>query len=219
MLSSVGLPLITVATNAWDVRPHIQLPFPALGLAAALHTVSGGYGAGLISSSTSYREQVLPMNSSQLSDPLLGGASFEIVHSGAAFTRMDKIDHLSRWPEAVANLRVCLDDPRFDRNCGRCRKCLLTYAGFRVTGVEPTCFDPTPSDEAVLRWARRFSSHPVFVADMRSIIEAAEARGLDEPWVRAARRRLRVITAHKAAAILAPNLSGRAARLLRRVVR
>jgi hypothetical protein len=86
----------------------------------------------------------------------------------------------------------------------------LTYLAFHVLGCEPDCFDVTPSPEVVLAWCRRFSSHPVFVSEMRAILAEADARGIDEPWVRAARRRLRVISGHQLLTQLSPAWSARA---------
>jgi hypothetical protein len=175
-----------------------------------MHLLGGRFGTGLLPGTASYAELVLPLDSTPLSDPLLGGSSFAIVHDGAAYNRLEKIRRLAGWPEAVANLRFCLEDPRHDRNCGRCRKCLLTYLAFHVLGCEPGCFDVPPSPDVVLRWARRFSSHPVFVAEMRAILAEADARGIDETWVATARRRLRVIGANQLLTQLSPAWSARA---------
>jgi hypothetical protein len=154
-----------------------------------------------------------------MSDWLLGSASFEIIHDGAAHNRLEKVRRLTQWAEALDNLRVCLEDPRHDRNCGRCRKCLLTYLAFRVLDVEPRCFETTPSTAALREWAGHFTSHRLFVADMRAIVEEADRRGLQEPWVRAAKRRLRVISARRAITSLSPELSRRAAQFAWKVRR
>jgi hypothetical protein len=208
MLDAAGLPLLTVSTNLWsfvrDTHPHFQVA----GVASALHTVAGRFSAGLISSTASYGELVLPLASTPISDRLLGSTSFEIVHDGAAFNRLEKIRHLATWDAALEHLRVCLEDPRHDRNCGRCRKCLLTWLSFRVVGVEPRCFESPPTPDVVLRWASRFSSHPVYVAEMKAVLAEADARGIDEPWVRAAKRRLRFISVRRAVEDVAPRPVG-----------
>jgi hypothetical protein len=219
LLRSLGLELIAVRTNAWELVPNTHVHFPMLGVASALHLVGGRFGAGLIASTASYGQRVLPLDSTPVSDWLMGGSSFEIVHDGAAYNRLEKIRRLVKWDEAVDGLRVCLDDPRRDRNCGQCRKCLLTYLAFRVLDVEPRCFDTPPSPAAVRAWAGSFTSHWVFVNDMRAIVEEAESRGLDEPWVQAARRRLRIIAARRVLTELSPSLSRRAAKLAWKVRR
>jgi hypothetical protein len=209
MLRSVDLPLITVSTNGWELH-GTGTHFPILGVTSALHLVGGSFGSGLVSSTSTYRNLVLPLDSTPASDPLLGSSAFEIVHYGAACNRLDKVRSLARWPEAVDNLRVCLQDPSNAANCGRCHKCLLTYLCFRVLGVEPGCFEPVPSDDVVFEWSQRLSVSPVFIADMEAILDEADARGLDEPWVRAARRRLRKTATRRALSILSPSLSKRA---------
>ena len=209
MLRGVPVQLVPIATNAWDVH-GMGTHFPVLGVASVLHLMGGAFGAGLVSSTASYAELVFPLESTPASDPLLGGSSFEIVHYGAACSRLEKVRRLAQWPEAIDNLRFCLHHPRHDGNCGRCHKCLITYMTFRVLGVPPRCFEQVPSDELILAWSRRLSVNPVFVADIRAILGEAAARGLDEPWIRAARRRLRVIAARRSLTDLSPSLSARA---------
>jgi hypothetical protein len=48
---------------------------------------------------------------------------------------------------------------------------------------------------------------------MRAIVAEADRCGLDEPWVSAAKRRLRVIRARRAMSTLSPTFSRRAAEL------
>jgi hypothetical protein len=219
MTDSLGLELITVTTNAWDVIPRPAMHFSALGLAGALHLLGGRFGTGLVPSTASYAQLVFPIDSSPLSDWLLRSNGFELIHHGAAHDRLEKLRRLTEWDEALTNLRVCLEDPRHDRNCGRCRKCLVTYLAFRVLGVEARCFDPPPSPATIREWAGTFTSHRLFVAEMRAIVNEADRRGFDEPWVRAAKRRLRVIRTRRAMSIMSPDLSSRAARLAWKVSR
>ena len=217
MLASLDLDLITVKTNAWELLPPTYSHFPGVGVAAALHVVGGAFGAGLLPSAAAYAALALPLDSNPMSDWLLGGSSFAIVHDGAAYNRLEKIRRLEPWGEAIANLRFCLSDPAHDRNCGRCRKCLLTRLAFHVLGIEPRCFDTKPSVESVAAFAGSFSSRPIFVAEMQAIMDEAGRRGMREPWMRAARRRFRVIAARRALTEVAPSFSDRAARALWRL--
>jgi len=219
MLSDLGLDVITVRTNAWELLPPRTVHYPASGVASALHVVAGRFGAGLFAATASYRNLVLPFDSSPVSDRMLGSSSFEIVHDGAAYNRLEKLRRLAEWDEAMRNLRFCLRDPRHDRNCGRCHKCLLTFLAFRVLGVEPRCFETPPTPGAAVAWARNFPGRPMFVAEMRAILDEANARGLNEPWVRATRRRLQVIAARRALGELSPTLTARASRAYRRLSR
>lgn len=216
MLASLDLDVISVKTNAWELLTATYSHFPGLGVASALHVVGGGFGAGLLPSTADYAALALPLDSNPMSDWLLGGSSFAIVHDGAAYNRLEKIRRLASWDEATENLRVCLREPRHDRNCGRCRKCLLTLLEFHVLGIEPRCFDAKPSAETVVAFAGSFSSHPVYVAEMQAIVEEARRRRMHEQWMRAARRRLRVIAARRALTEVSPTFSDRAARAVER---
>jgi hypothetical protein len=49
------------------------------------------------------------------------------------------------------------------------------------------------------------------VQEAQTLVDEAASRGVDEPWVRALRRRLRVITTKRAIRAAAPTWSGRVA--------
>jgi hypothetical protein len=148
---------------------------------------------------------------------LLGSSSFAVVHDGAAYNRLEKLRLLAGWGEAIESLRVCPVDPRHDRNCGRCTKCILMILTFRVLGIEPRCFDPVPTDETVLRRAGSIQSHPLFVQEARTILDEAAARGINEPWVRALRRRVWLIRSKESLRQLFPVFADRVAAAHRRV--
>ena len=217
MLDPLGVELVTLETNAFELRPPAPSHFTAMGLASVLHAVSDSFSAGVVSSTDAYAVLTLPLDGTPLSDPLLGRAGFELVHEGAAWNRLEKLRVLSESEEALANLRVCLDDPRHDRNCGRCRKCISTYISLQVLGVTPSCFDPPPSPAAVLRWVRHFSNHRIYVNEMRAVVAEADRRGFDAPWVGAARRRIVVLTMRRSAHDVAPRTAAAAERSYERV--
>jgi len=218
MTDSLGIELITVRTNAWELLPHSRMHFSILGVSSALSLLGGRFGAGLIPSTATYGNPVLPLDSTPTSDALLRSDAFEIVHHGAAYSRLEKIRRLAGWDDAMRNLRFCLEDPH-DHNCGRCRKCVLTYLELRALELEPDCFDERPSNDAVMRFVKTLSSHRLYVVEMLDILAECERHGLREPWVGAAKRRLRVIDARRALTALSPELSQRAARLLWKVQR
>jgi hypothetical protein len=209
MLRSIDLPIITVTTNAWELN-GTGTHFSAMGVSAALHVLGGGFGGGLVASTASYDALLFPLDSTPASDPMLGGRSFELVHYGAAYNRLEKIRRLAQWDEAISNLRFCLEQPAIDGNCGRCQKCLATYLVFRVLDVEPRCFDPIPTEEAVLAFSRRLCTNLVLQAVIRAALDEAETRGLDEPWVKAARHRMRVLDARRWLFALSPTVARRA---------
>ena len=215
MVDSLGLELAVVATNAWTLPVPIG-HFTGMGVAAALHVLGGQFGAGLVPSTATYRDLVVPLNTSPVSDWLLGSSRFEIVHDGARYNRLEKLRFLSEWPEAMDSLRVCLDDPRHDRNCGVCHKCMMTLAAFRVLGVEPRCFDRMPTGDELRGWARTLPSRPYYLQEGSFLLAAAAERDVDEPWVRTLRRRVRTAYTKQAVRAAWPGLADGAASLHRR---
>jgi hypothetical protein len=69
-----------------------------------------------------------------------------IVHDGARFSRLDKVRELAAWPTALANLRVCTENPATGLNCGECEKCIRTRLELLAAGIEAT---PALGDSAV----------------------------------------------------------------------
>jgi len=216
MTDSLELDLVVVATNAWTLPVPIG-HYTGMGVAAALHVLDGRYGTGLIPSTATYRDLVVPLNSSPVSDWMLGGDAFAIAHDGAAANRFEKLDALTAWPEAMAALRVCLVDPAHDRNCGECHKCMMTLAAFRVLGVEAPCFDRAPTPAELTAWARRWPSGRYYLQEGLVLVDAARARGVDEPWVRALRNRIRVAQVKDGVRAAWPGLADGAASVHRRI--
>ena len=191
MSDSIGLDHVVVETNAWDLpvpTPH----YTGMGVSAALHVLGGAHRAGLIPSTASYPDLVVELNSSPVSDWLLGGTAFAVVHDAARFNRFEKLAVLTDWPEALSSLRVCLSDPRRDRNCGTCHKCMMTLAAFRLLGITASCFDRAPTGAELTAWARRWPSSRYYQQEGLVLVDEARARDVDESWVRALRNRIRV---------------------------
>jgi hypothetical protein len=208
MLDSVGLELITVTTNAWDPQPP-DARYVAIGVAATLHLLGGRFGTGLIPSTVDYRNLVIPISSNPVSDPLLGSRSLPIQHDGAGFGRLEKVRMIAGWDEALESLRVCLRDPRHDRNCGECPKCMLTLLEFRVLGVEPRCFDRLPSDDEFARWTSALPNHGLHRNEARAILDEAELRGMHASWIAPLKRKLLMIRSKDAVRQVAPRFSER----------
>ena len=74
-------------------------------LASCLHLFKGRCGAGLIASSKPYDDLLLPSGSNPITDPLMSGDRFEIVHDGAAFSRAVKVAAIGQWRAGVEALR------------------------------------------------------------------------------------------------------------------
>ena len=216
MSDALGLEHVVVATNTWEL-PVPEEHYTGMGIAAALHVLAGGFGAGLIPSTATYRDLVVPLNSSPVSDWRLGGAAFRIEHDAAQYNRFEKLRYLATWPEAMDSFRVCLQDPRHDRNCGVCNKCMMTLTAFHIIGVEPTCFDRVPTTDDIHRWARTIPRNRYYLQEGSFLVDAADAAGLDEPWVSALRTRIRVARLKDGVRSAFPELAERAASAHRRV--
>jgi hypothetical protein len=206
-VGDVGLDLLTVQTNMWEVARGRAYPIGA-GLASVLHLLGGRFTTGLIPATMTY-DHLVPLGSSPVSDNLLGGRSFTVEHDGAATERFDKIRALSGWEAARRDLRVCLYSGERDRNCGRCTKCVFAILAFRLLGDAPPCFDRMPDTGEVLRIVRSVPSNPVYLQEATRLANEAVARGVDDDWVRALRRRLWSMRTKDAVRGVAPRWSSR----------
>lgn len=66
---------------------------------------------------------------------------------------MSKLRVLVQYPEALARLRVCWENPS-SYNCGQCEKCVRTMLGLRAFGIERcAAFPNTLTPELVRRQA------------------------------------------------------------------
>jgi hypothetical protein len=59
------------------------------------------------------------------------------LHDGAAYSRCEKTEYVSRSAVALRNLHVCFRAGS-DHNCGACEKCLRTMATLDVLGKLPS---------------------------------------------------------------------------------
>lgn len=161
-----------------------------LHVAAVLSLFSGRFGSGLISSTGSYRDLLLPWGTNALTDPMLGSRSFEIVHFGASRRYVDKLRELSQWPGVLANLRFCHRPPK-QRNCGRCKKCVQVGLLFRSLGLQPPLLRPLDDATACQVLEQILAApEPVNHERMCAILAGAEQLGIDAPWVELIRREL-----------------------------
>jgi hypothetical protein len=150
-------------------------------LASCMMLLQGTYATGVIANSFPYSHMYLPWGSNPITDRLLSSACFDIVHDGAAFTRIEKVQILSQWPESVQNLRVCLVGEKRDENCCRCEKCIRTILEFRVLGLGlPACFEHDVSNIQIVRL--NFTP-PGRIYYYSSILAAAKENHISASWV------------------------------------
>lgn len=190
VVGDLGLELIPVRTSfGYQPQPRWD-DGQGAHLAAVLTLFSGRFGSGLISSTGSYRDLLLPWGTNALTDPLLGSRSFEIAHFGSAARYVDKLRELSRWPGVLDKLRFC-HKPPMQRNCGRCKKCVQVGLLFKSLGLEPPLRQPLDDATACQVLEQILEApEPVNHERMCSILEGAERLGIDAPWVDLIRREL-----------------------------
>lgn len=188
VLAPLGVELVPVRTNFRAVVPLNWEHSHACGLAGVLHLFKGCLAKGLIPSTEPYNRLLLPWGSNPITDPLLSGAGFPIIHDGAGFCRTDKAGRLGAWREGCDALRVCWTGDVYDGNCGRCEKCLRTVLNFRVHGLPGPASLPGTVTAAQVEaidfdaGARR--------GEWSTLLAAADTHGVTEDWVAVARRKL-----------------------------
>jgi hypothetical protein len=169
-----GKTLIPVETNFYPFGySHNLSRVLTQGSTLASVALLLGYPRAYIPSSSDY-DDLIPLGTHPLTDPLYSTEAVEIVHDGAEAKRTDKVARIAACEPALAALRVCLED--MNVNCGRCAKCLRTMAALELLGQRPPSF-PWPLSAGAIRRAD-WSQEPVA---LRHNIEFAA--GLGHPWL------------------------------------
>jgi len=188
MTDDAGLQFYTGATNLRTIPMSWTDTF-ATAVAASLAFFQPACAFGLVPSFQDWTHVRFDHGSNPLTDPLLSSPSFQIIHDGAGFGRIDKLRHLANWPAALRHLRVCWQGDQLDRNCGRCEKCVRTMLMLRICGVrEPGAFprelDVGQLDDLVI-------NSQAGLDEFSYLLEEARRIGLDEPWMKPTARALR----------------------------
>ena len=184
IVESLGMDFIPMTTNLRELETP-WWDFHGAAGASCLTLLRRGFRAGLIPSTEPYDGLVLPWGTNPVTDWMMSSDSFPIVHDGAGFSRMQKVEALARWPEALQNLRVCLEGNkgREDENCNACEKCIRTVLAFRVLGVGlPSAFSHDVSVGQILG-LRRLDA--MKISELQRILDKAHATAVGAPWVRA----------------------------------
>ncbi len=189
LAASLGRPLRLAATNWEAVMPALPgyvgyfIPTVAVQL-----LTSAGYGWIAAPSVYSYDRFAPSIENNALTDPLLGRPGLPIRHFGAWARRIDKVAAVAAWPEALEHLRPCDLALPDGRACTTCRKCVQTALLFLGLGlpVPRALGGRPPATEAV----ERFEMPPYALLALVDAADAARARGVDDPWVEVAERRI-----------------------------
>ena len=149
--ADLALPVVILDTDARaKLDPFIswELSHGAFMAACGL-ALSPMIGEMLIASSH-VKGHTRPWGTHALLDPQWSSAQVGVTHDG---------DHRSRWQKtalvasndtALGSLHVCFEGGH-DRNCGKCRKCLLTMSALEGLGVLERCdrFDAALDPEII----------------------------------------------------------------------
>lgn len=182
ILDSVGVDLIPLVTNFRELDQDWEDAHGA-AIVSCLMFLENLYPLGLVASSFPYKSLVFPYGSNPLTDRYLSSSSFQVIHDGAGYSRVEKIKEISNWQEVRDHLRVCWQGAKLDKNCCQCEKCIRSILGFRALGAGlPSCFpqDVTNQQIADLEVRQQFHLEAYFPP----ILDTAKARGINEPWVR-----------------------------------
>lgn len=142
-----GKVLITVETNYYPFGYRYNLSRD-LSQGSCLGSVALllGMPRVFVSASHSYN-QLIPLGTHPLTDPLWSNECVEVMHEGAEAGRLDKIRIICGCESALANLRVCYHDANV--NCGTCDKCLRTMIALKLLKVSAAPFPPLPSPKVL----------------------------------------------------------------------
>jgi hypothetical protein len=134
---SAGVTLVPVYTNIRHLCDDRDLwldKFFGAVLAAAAHAFSSRLDLVYIAASYDI-PNLGPCGSHPLLDPEYSSFDLKIKHRDPALSRLEKIQLLADWPQALKNLRVCLANVKDLLNCGKCEKCVRTMLGLEAVGV------------------------------------------------------------------------------------
>lgn len=182
ILDTIDVPLIPVTCNIRVLRDDWE-DLHGAALAACLHLLAGGYSTGLIASSRAYESLRLPWGSNPVTDPMLGSASFSIVHDGCDLTRWEKADEIGDWEMAQRHVRVCWEGKQLDRNCGVCMRCVGTAVCYAAVGRPIPPSIPIPSAGVAVERLRALKPNPVQLGLYEDMAATARKKGLRDSWV------------------------------------
>jgi hypothetical protein len=183
LTDDAGLRLYTGATNIRILTIPWEDTFGA-AVAGSLSFFQPAFSCGLVPSFQEWSQARFDHGSNPLTDPLLSSPSFQIVHDGSGFGRIEKLRHLSNWPGALRHLRVCWQGAQLDRNCCSCEKCLRTMLMLDVCGLAQTeAFPQAITADAVSRLVIKSQSG---LDEFRYLLDEAQRLNLQRPWIQAA---------------------------------
>ena len=134
--SDMGKEFVEVATNLRETLLEKKINWEYMNVSPALASVTLAlekrYQKALISSAGGYLV-LCPDGTSALLDPLSSTRDLQVVHAGAAFTRVQKTEYIAPFEVVQKFLHVCFHI-QTEKNCGRCIKCYRTMTTLEILG-------------------------------------------------------------------------------------
>jgi len=187
LLGSIGMTLIPLATNFRDL-PVSWADSHAAALVSSLTLFGKRFSQIVVASSEPYVSFVTGKiwGSNPLTDRLLSSGTLKVIYDGAEYSRIEKIQSMSDWPEALRFLRVCWEGKEKHENCCRCVKCIRNILIFRALGKGlPPCFPRDASDDDIRKLSIKGTfSQAVFSATIETALKNGYGR---TAWISAMR--------------------------------
>lgn len=186
-LADIGVPLCVVETN-WRAatQANWEMEFAA-GMLSCLHQWDEDVDTLIMAADYDYNHFVIPWGANPITNQLLASDDTSVPFDGGQFTRTEKVALIGQWPVGYDALRVCYEDDVSGRNCGVCRKCVMTKLNAIVSGL------PVPAS----------LYGPPTVADIKALnivsplladtLATADRRGIRDPLFEALRSRQRTL--------------------------
>jgi len=217
LVNALQLDLRVVRTNSRELKIQDWDDSSGLELAACLHMHAGEFQYGLIGSTKPYESLVLPWGSNPVTDHLMSGDQFRIIHDGAGYSRTDKVAEILRYPLACQTLKVCWAGADQSTNCGRCEKCVRTRLNFLAAGAigTPECFtDPLDVDDI-----RSIEiNNTAQAVEFTSLLASAAEKNITGSWIPFVEDRLRTWRPAEPAFMIRETLGGPVKRAIARTL-
>ena len=138
ILKLFNVPLIPLRTN-FKIQSSVNYEHSHAAAIIGVMSNLKSYGNQLIIAASDWYDRLeIPWGSTPVSDYLLGGSEYSVIHDGAEFTRTQKLAALRNWPDALNKLRVCWQGSDKSKNCMECEKCFRTFMHFLANKMKPT---------------------------------------------------------------------------------
>lgn len=145
-------------------------------------------------------DALVPCGSSPLIDHWLSTETLQILHDGAQYSRVEKVEAFSHWPPVQQWLRVCTNESQRSGvyNCSRCEKCMRAMIRLDIFGVLKSfeTFRQPFGRREIMHWSPQYEWGDAWMFDLMRLARdrgrndfifplwVAHFRGLFRIWMR-----------------------------------